>query len=109
MLDKLASRLTLITLLLATAAAATAAPEILPAAVGNKWEYETVKLVRAQLTVDGRPMVIMGDASSGSSVYEFASADDAETFGAGALGLSKDEYYEALCEMADQIGGCGPG
>ncbi len=34
---------------------------------------------------------------------EFASADDAETFGAGALGLSKDEYYEALCGMADEI------
>jgi hypothetical protein len=35
---------------------------------------------------------------------EFASADDAETFGAAALGLSKDEYYKALCEMADEIG-----
>lgn len=34
---------------------------------------------------------------------EFASADDAETSGAGALGLSKDEYYEALCGMADEI------
>jgi len=37
---------------------------------------------------------------------EFASADDAETFGAGALGLSKDEYYETLCEMADTINCC---
>ena len=35
---------------------------------------------------------------------EFASADDAETFGAGALGLSKDEYYKTLCEMADTTG-----
>ncbi|PYJ07011.1 MAG: hypothetical protein DME25_04900 [Verrucomicrobia bacterium] len=35
---------------------------------------------------------------------EFASADDAETFGSAALGLSKDEYYQALCAMADQIG-----
>jgi hypothetical protein len=35
---------------------------------------------------------------------EFASPDDAETFGAAALGLSKDEYYKALCEMADEIG-----
>jgi hypothetical protein len=34
---------------------------------------------------------------------EFASADDAETFGAGALGLSKDAYYQALCEMADEL------
>jgi hypothetical protein len=34
---------------------------------------------------------------------EFASADDAETFGAQALGLAKDDYYRVLCEMADQI------
>jgi hypothetical protein len=34
---------------------------------------------------------------------EFASADDAETFGASALGLSKDDYYRNLCEMADAI------
>jgi hypothetical protein len=39
---------------------------------------------------------------------EFASADDAETFGASALGISRDEYYQTLCEMADEIGGCGP-
>lgn len=35
---------------------------------------------------------------------EFASADDAETFGAAALGLTRDEYYSALCTMADEIG-----
>jgi len=34
---------------------------------------------------------------------DFASADDAETFGANALGLSKDDYYRALCEMADEF------
>ena len=39
---------------------------------------------------------------------EFASPDDAETFGAAALGISRDEYYQILCEMADEIGGCGP-
>ncbi len=43
---------------------------------------------------------------------EFASPDDAETFGAAALGLDKDEYYARLCELADAIGagaecGCG--
>ena len=37
---------------------------------------------------------------------EFASPDDAEVFGASALGLTRDEYYAALCEMADQICGC---
>jgi hypothetical protein len=34
---------------------------------------------------------------------DVASADDAEIFGAQALGLAKDDYYRALCEMADQI------
>lgn len=38
---------------------------------------------------------------------EFASPQDAELFGSGALGLSRDEYYHALCTMADAIGGCG--
>jgi hypothetical protein len=33
----------------------------------------------------------------------FASPDDAETFGAAALGLSKDEYYETLCGLADEL------
>ena len=36
---------------------------------------------------------------------EFASADDAEMFGAAALGISRDEYYHAICEIADQL--CG--
>ena len=35
---------------------------------------------------------------------EFASAEDAEVFGSTALGLGQDEYYAALCEMADRIG-----
>ena len=37
---------------------------------------------------------------------EFASSDDAEAFGAAALGLKKEEYYETLCELADEIGEC---
>ena len=37
---------------------------------------------------------------------EFASPDDAETFGASALGLSKEDYYLALCELADQLDPC---
>jgi hypothetical protein len=39
----------------------------------------------------------------------FASSDDAETFGAGVLGISKEEYYQSLCEMADQLGPCPTG
>lgn len=37
----------------------------------------------------------------------FASPEDAETFGAHALGISQEAYYAALCEMADEIAGCG--
>jgi hypothetical protein len=33
----------------------------------------------------------------------FASSDDAETFGAAALGLSRDEYYPTLCRLADEL------
>jgi len=46
---------------------------------------------------------------------EFASAHEAETFGAAALGLTRDEYYAALCALADRLGGkfaanpCGGG
>jgi hypothetical protein len=36
---------------------------------------------------------------------EFASSDDAETFGAAALGLLKEEYYNHLCNMADEVWG----
>ena len=39
---------------------------------------------------------------------EFASSDEAETFGAAALGLTRDEYYDLLCAAADQIGAPGP-
>ena len=34
---------------------------------------------------------------------EFASPDDAETFGAAALGFSREDYYQALCAMADGL------
>ncbi len=35
---------------------------------------------------------------------DFASADDAETFGASALGLPKETYYQSVCKLADEIG-----
>jgi hypothetical protein len=38
---------------------------------------------------------------------EFASADDAETFGAAALGLAKEEYYQRLCRLADELSEAG--
>lgn len=33
----------------------------------------------------------------------FASAEEAEAFGAAALGQSQDEYYERLCGLADRL------
>ena len=38
----------------------------------------------------------------------FASSDDAESFGAAALGLTRDEYYDRICELAGQLGELGP-
>lgn len=35
----------------------------------------------------------------------FASADDAETFGAYALGIKKEDYYQMLCALADELAG----
>ena len=35
---------------------------------------------------------------------EFASATDAEAFGAAVFGLSNSEYYQLLCSMADEMG-----
>ncbi len=35
----------------------------------------------------------------------FAAPEDAEVFGANALGISPAVYYATLCEMADEIGG----
>ena len=34
---------------------------------------------------------------------EFASPDDAVTFGAAALGLAEDDYYRTVCELADRM------
>jgi hypothetical protein len=36
---------------------------------------------------------------------EFASAEDAESFGAAALGLTCDEYYAKVCTLAERVGG----
>jgi hypothetical protein len=33
----------------------------------------------------------------------FAAPEDAEAFGAAALGVPREEYYEALCALADEI------
>jgi hypothetical protein len=33
----------------------------------------------------------------------FAAPEDAETFGAAALGLTRDEYYRTLCGLTDEL------
>jgi len=38
---------------------------------------------------------------------EFASPEDAESFGAAALNLSRDDYYATVCAMADEVGASG--
>ena len=41
---------------------------------------------------------------------EFASSDDAETFASYALGVPREEYYQILCALADELGvGIDPG
>ena len=34
---------------------------------------------------------------------DFASPEDAEAFGAAALGLTREEYYQRLCQLADRV------
>ncbi len=36
---------------------------------------------------------------------ESATAEDAETFGSVALGMSREDYYDALCQLSSQVGG----
>jgi len=59
-------------LLLALPASAT---DIIPCAVGNRWEYDTVKLLRASVVHQGKVLSAMRETSSGKSVYEIVSED----------------------------------
>jgi hypothetical protein len=34
---------------------------------------------------------------------DFASPDDAEAFGAAALGISREAYYQMVCQAADDV------
>ena len=51
---------------------------------------------------------------------DFAGPEDAETFGAGVLGVNRESYYGMMCDLADELvppsvdpgcgsGGCGCG
>ncbi len=54
---------------------ASAATEIIPTSVGNKWEYSCVKLIRATIRHRDRTMATFKDTSSGQSIYEVVSVD----------------------------------
>ncbi|MCX8052481.1 MAG: hypothetical protein N3B12_01620 [Armatimonadetes bacterium] len=54
----------------------TAEMSPIPCAVGNRWEYDTVKLVRGSIIMDGKTMSAFRDTSSGSSVYEIVGVDE---------------------------------
>lgn len=57
------------------AASAFAATDIIPCAVGNKWQYDCYKLLRGAVRYQGKTMTSMDDSSFGSSVYEVLSVD----------------------------------
>ena len=86
----------LIVIALCAAHVPAAAVDILPTAVGNKWEYACVKLIRATIAHSGRTVASMRDASSGRSVYEIVSVDD-------STGRPVYDYHE-MTEMTS-VGG----
>jgi hypothetical protein len=48
----------------------------IPCAVGNRWEYDTVKLVRASIVFEGKTLSAFRETSYGTSVYEVTGADE---------------------------------
>jgi hypothetical protein len=93
-----------------------------PAAVGDRPEDGFRLCVHPYFAVDPDRVPLLALYQVVAVNYgAFASHEDAETFGAAALGIPRDDYYEALCAMADEIssdhladagaesGGCGCG
>lgn len=62
-------------ILAAVAIPACATIDIIPCAAGNRWEYDCVKVLRATITLEGRPMATLYDPSLGTAVYEVVGAD----------------------------------
>jgi hypothetical protein len=80
-----------------------------PVQQGSRPEDGFVMFVHPQLKDDAArlPAVVLYQLVV-VNYGEFASAHDAETFGAAALGLTIDEYYELLCAIADELGAESP-
>lgn len=72
---KIFSKLSFAVILAVLALPVSAAFEIVPCAVGNKWEYSSVNVLRATISHQGRPLATMDKASSGSAIYEITSVD----------------------------------
>lgn len=62
-------------ILASSAVCESAATDIIPCAVGNKWTYDCYKTMRGAIRYQGKTMSSMNDASFGSSVYEILSVD----------------------------------
>ncbi|MCE5197820.1 MAG: hypothetical protein ABFD54_09415 [Armatimonadota bacterium] len=68
-------RTVIIVLLASLALPVMAATEIIPCVPGNKWEYDSYKIIHGTLAIDGHAVATMQDESSGSSVYEVLSQE----------------------------------
>jgi hypothetical protein len=55
-----------------------------------------------QRDLDEVPLLVLYQLVS-VNYGDFASAEDAEAFGAAALGLDPDEYYATVCRLADRL------
>ncbi len=55
-----------------------------------------------QRDLDEVPLLVLYQLVS-VNYGDFASAQDAEAFGAAALGLDREEYYAAVCRLADRL------
>jgi len=61
---------------LVTLAAAAFATDIIPCAVGNKWEYDCYKVFKGDVRFQGKSVGSNNDASFGTSVYEVLAVDN---------------------------------
>lgn len=124
------NKLTYILILTVLAIPALAAPEMIPLAAGNKWEFGSVKLLRATIRLEDRALVNMRNPSSGKSTYEVVSVEDsggkpvwkytestemasnsssAEDTDNTELKLSSDDgWLKILSSVSEQSGSKGP-
>jgi len=75
--SRLLLRKTLTILLFAVLALPASAMDIIPCAVGNKWEYETIRFLRASVTHNEKVLSVIRETSAGKSIYEVISVDSA--------------------------------